>query len=126
MEFEKIQKVMICFQGSFINHNNELIINKKINSYFLLEDCKTELDLKRKVLEWLSRNASKSIYSHLDRLNKLMQKWHRDGINAYLGTSFTAEDMEQIYCRLGNAVNSELCVKFIESGYDMALLEREE
>jgi hypothetical protein len=54
-----------------------------------------------------------------------MQKWHRDGINAYLGTSFTAEDMEQIYCRLGNAVNSELCVKFIESGYDMALLERE-
>ena len=78
MEFEKIQKIMRCFNGSFINSNNELIIN------------------------------------------------NRDGINAYLGTNFTVEDMGIIYCKLGNAINSELCVKFIESGYDMKLLEKEE
>ena len=126
MEFEKIQKIMRCFNGSFINSNNELIINSKVNSYFLLSDCKTELDLKRNVLEWLSRAAFKTVYCNSNIHNQAIQKYHRDGINAYLGTNFTVEDIGIIYCKLGNAINSELCVKFIESGYDMKLLEKEE
>ena len=42
--------------------------------------------------------------------------------NVYLGTEFTQEDMYWIYDKLGNAVNHELTLKFIASGYDLNLV----
>lgn len=75
-----------------------------------------EDELKLKVLEWLSRSAHKEG-------NDAVRKWYLDGINKFLGTYFTNEDMELIYCNLGNAINRELTKKFIESNYDMGILK---
>ena len=69
-----------------------------------------------KVLEWLSRPALKE--GHKDT-----RKWYLDGINKYLGTNFTHEDIEQIYCKLGNEVNRSLTLKFIDSNYNMEVLK---
>jgi hypothetical protein len=120
---ETLIHLMSCFRNSFINHNFEFICCTKTNSYFRLEDVESELELKCKVLEWLSRNAAKTEYCHSERHNRIMQEWHLNGINKFLGTNFTREQMENIYTYLGNGINRDLCIKFIESNYDMKVLE---
>ena len=64
-------------------------------------------------------------YVHLMR-NIDFQGMNTVYFNKALGTSFSREDMMLIYNCLGNGVNRELTVKFIESGYDMNLLKGEE
>lgn len=104
-----------AFPRYFVNSNFELIIYPPRNIYFLLEDIHTEIELNAKVLEWLSREASKSI-------SRQSQKYHLNGINAFLGTNFTQDEMRIIYTYLGNRCNHELTLQFIESGYDLSVL----
>lgn len=107
-----------AFPKFFINHNLEVIVHPRRNTYFLLTDVHTETDLIAKILEWLSREASKSVF-------KESQKYHLDGINAFLGTSFSQDDMIQIYTYLGNRCNHGRTLRFIESGYDLSVLTKE-
>ena len=41
------------------------------------------------------------------------------GINKYLGTNFTKEDIEIIYTYLGNACHHEKTLEFVRSGFNM-------
>lgn len=120
MNIELAKNIMKIVQkhspNCFINHNFELIVEPKNNIYFRLEDVDTELELKCKVLAWLSRPSCKGISDH-------WQKRIRAIVNEFLGTSFTVEEMSEIYTRLGNDCNRKLSVKFIESNYDLALLK---
>lgn len=116
-------ELMKAFPQSVINYNCEFIADLKTNQYFRLNDCHTELDIKCKVLEWLSRAACKTQFSRYERRNKELQSEMRKRINKYLGTSFTAADMRTIYTELGNACNHEKTIEFINSGYDMSILE---
>ena len=102
---------------SFINRNNELIVVPKDNIYFRLEDIKTDMDLKCKVIAWLSRPSCKCV-------SKYWQKRVRDIFKRFLGTNFNKDEMMEIYTYLGNDVNRTLCVRFIESNYDISLLQR--
>jgi hypothetical protein len=72
--------------------------------------------LQCKVLEWLSRPA-------LKEGDETTQKWYLDGINKFLDTNFSKNDIYEIYCHLGNNVNRQLCIKFIESNYDLKILK---
>lgn len=110
-------KLFEAFPGSFINSQGEFIAEPKTNQYFILRTCKNEFEVKCKVLEWFSRPAH-----YTQPGNKKLHKFMLDGINKFLDTNFTYEDVEIIYCELGNGVNRSLCEKFIKSGYDMALL----
>lgn len=103
------------FPKCFLNGNFEFIAHPSRNSYFILDGIETELELKAKIIEWLSREAIKGG-------SRMSQKYHLDGINLYLGTHFAREDMEKIYTHLGNAVNHNKTILFIESGYDMTVL----
>lgn len=98
--------------------NNELIIHPGRNSYFILTGIKSEIELKAKVLEWLSREAIKGG-------TRVTMAYHLNGINEVLGTNFTAEQMETIYTYLGNAVKHDKTLKFIESGYDFGVITTE-
>ena len=116
-----------AFPDSFVNHNGEFIAHKRANEYFNLVDCETELDVKCKVLEWFSRGAYKTEPFHFVSENKRFHAFMLKGINKFLGTNFTEDDMELIYTYLGNRCNHEKTVKFVESGYDMnVLFERSE
>lgn len=106
------------FPRYFVNSLYEIIIYPARNSYFRLDDVNTETELKAKVIEWLSREAAKSI-------SRQSQKYHLAGINKFLGTSFTQTDMEQIYTYLGNRVNHDKTLQFIDSGYDMKVLKED-
>ena len=109
------ERLREAFPKYFVNAGFEIIIYPARNSYFELNGLVTELELKAKILEWLSREASKSI-------SRVSQKYHLDGINKFLETSFTRDDMSEIYTYLGNSCNHEKTLRFIESGYDMAAL----
>lgn len=115
-----------AFPDSWINGALEFIAHTRANEYFRLEDCETELDVQCKVLEWLSRGAHKTCPFNSDRKNENFHAFMLDGINKFLGTDFTEEDISLIYDRLGNRVRHDLTVKFINSGYDMSLLVRTE
>jgi hypothetical protein len=117
-EVEKIiEEALEIFPKSFINHNNEIILEPKNNVYFRLDDINNELEFKCKMFAWVSRPIAKGLSKYwssriLKCFNKLMK------------TSFTKEDMYLIYDRLGNDVNRQLTIKFIESNYNLSLLER--
>lgn len=115
-------RLMNCFPGSFINHNGEFIAHEKANEYFSLSTCGDELDVKCKVLEWLSRAASKGEPFRTYKRNLAFQKFMLDGINRYLHTTFSHDDIDKIYTYLGNACNHKKTIRFIESGYDMSVL----
>lgn len=116
-----------AFPDAIINHNLEFVAepDRRVNSYFGLANCETRMDVEAKVLEWLSREASYSLHFRQDRRNDMVHQYHRDGINRFLGTDFTREDIKLIYEKLGNAIRHQKTLEFIRSGYDMALLKAE-
>lgn len=107
-------KLMSFFPESFINRRNELILNLRYNVYFRLADVKTELELKCKVIEWISRPAHKE-----EQTNKRVCKIIRESMNKYLKTSFTVKDLSIIYTYLGNNIRRNDTISFIMSGYDI-------
>lgn len=123
MEGEVTFKLIKCFKGSTINHNGEFIAHEKANVYFNLKTCKDELEVKCKVLEWMSRAAYKSQPFNSEKKNRELHEFIRKGINQFLDTKFTEDDMELIYTYLGNCVHRPLTIAFIESNYDMSILE---
>ena len=54
-------RLLKAFPQFYINSGFECIIYPPRNSYFLMADIQTETGLNAKILEWLSREASKSI-----------------------------------------------------------------
>lgn len=101
----------------FINSSFELIVEPRNNIYFRLEDVETELELKCKIIAWLSRPSCKGVGDY-------WQKRIRAIFNEFLGTEFTLDDMQEIYTYLGNDCNRQLSIKFIESNYNLNLLKR--
>lgn len=99
----------------FINSRYELIIEPKNNIYFRLNDIENELDLKCKVIAWLSRPSCKGVSNY-------WQKRIRNIINDFLGTNFSKEDMESVYTHLGNDCNRDKTIKFIKSNYNINIL----
>lgn len=49
----------------------------------------------------------------------------RNGINSFLDTDFSEDEMMEIYTYLGNACNHRKTIKFIKSGYDFKVLKGE-
>ena len=115
------RKLARAFPNSFINTALEFIAHKEANEYFRLEDCENEFDVKCKVLEWLSRGAYKTCPFNSNIKNKKFHNFMLNGVNDFLGTDFTKDDMEIIYTYLGNRYNHERTVEFINSGYDMSI-----
>lgn len=111
-----------AFPRSFINERGEFIADKRTNQYFILENCEYPEDIECKILEWLSRAASKGIPYNQEWRNRKYRKFMRGGINNFLGTSFSEEDFDRIYTYLGNACNHPKTLRFVRSGYDLAVL----
>ena len=124
MDLDIALKLMDCFAGSKINQFGEFIADEKGNAYFNLKNCKTELDIWCKVLEWFSREAYKSQPYKQNSKNEKYHEFMLNGINKYLGTEFKHKDMELIYCELGNAINHNLTIEFIQSNFDFSVLRK--
>ena len=117
------KKLARAFPNSFINTALEFIAHKEANEYFRLEDCNNEFDVKCKVLEWLSRGAYKTCPFHTNLKNERFHNFMLNGINDFLGSDFTEDDIAIIYQKLGNRVRHSLTEEFVNSGYDMSVLK---
>ena len=134
-DYEKLQKrystldealyyLKFLFHGSFVNKNNELILIPETNLYIILSDCKTKLQLFAKVLEWCSRDSCFSLHYMVMKINKLYWKQNREALNSFFDQNWSHKDMSLIYETLGCHVNPTLTKQFIESGFDLKILER--
>ena len=117
------RKLAHAFPGSFINTSLEFIAHKEANEYFLLDDCESEFDVKCKVLEWLSRGAHKTCPFHSNTKNEKFHNFMLNGINDFLGTDFTEEDIAIIYQHFGNRVNHTRTEMFVINGCNVELLK---
>lgn len=120
------ERLLDCFPGSYFSKDKyveeKLVLNKKNNIYCPLTKCKTELDVKCKVLEWL---PSIGCYRMAFRSPKKSEKFRNSvlaGINKFLGTNFTRKEFVMIHCSLGYASDSYYTREFIESGYNLKIL----
>lgn len=120
-----LQRLFLAFPESIINGSLEFVTDPtpRVDSYFTVGDCETEEDVAAKLLEWLSREAYKSEHYCVDWRNREVHEYHLRGINQFLGTSFTEDDIATIYCNLGNRINHSKTLRFIRSGYDMEVLQ---
>lgn len=110
-----IDRLKDAFPKAYIYNKDELIVEPKNNIYFRIDDIKDELDFNCKVVEWLSRPAH----------NGLSQWWQsrvRRGMNKFLGTKFTVEDLGIIYTYLGCGCNRKKTESFVLSGYDVSTI----
>ena len=125
VDFEIQSRLMRAFPQSFINYEGEVILHRYANEYFILRNCETELDVKCKVIEWCSRGAYKTEPYRSKAKNAEFHEFMLNGINKFLGTSFTQDDMEIIYTYLGNAIKHEKTVEFITvANYNMSFFEQ--
>lgn len=122
IDMHNVIRLTRCFRGSFVNEHGEFIAHRRSNTFFRLDNCENELDIKCKVLEWLSRAASKGQPYKADKDNLVFQQFMLDGINAYLGTNFSYDDIDEVYTYLGNGCNHAKTLVFIETGYNVSML----
>ena len=113
---DMLNKVRRNFHGAFINLNMELILDRKHNLYFMLNDIESELEFKCKMIEWLSRPSCKGLSSKKEQ-TRILQS-----LNGFLDTNFSHEEINSIYSFLGNSCNRQKTIKFIESNYDIGIL----
>ena len=123
LDIQEVLRLLKCFPNSFVNTNGDFIVSLKTQSYFILNNCSSFLELQCKVLNYLSRDAIKAIPYKREINNEKYRDSILKGINTFLGTSFSTEEMTRIYTKLGGGIKKELTKRFIESNYDLSLLE---
>lgn len=121
-KFQIAIELMQAFPNSFINRCGEFIAHRAANEYFCLGNCESEIEVKCKVLEWFSRAAHKSMPFNSNNKNQKFHSFMLDGINTFLQTDFSENEISEIYDKLGNCVNRPLTKAFVESGYNMEVL----
>lgn len=94
----------------------EFIAHERANAYINLTKCKSRNDVAAKVLEGFSRDAYKTSPYRSNVANKKFHEFMLQGINIFLQTKFSADDMEIIYTHLGNGVSHKKTMAFIRSG----------
>lgn len=121
---ELASKLLECFPKSFINHQGEFIAHKKSNTYMLLHNKETWLDVAVGLVEWFSRAAYKTQCYKSAAADAKFHRFMLDGINKFLmpANPLTHEDMELVYTYLGNGIHHALAVEFVESDCNMEIL----
>lgn len=109
-----------AFPESFVKYNTqEFIAYPETNAYFSIKNCVDRIDFECKVIEFLSREAFKSEPFYSERKNERYHKQMLDGINKFMGTEYTEDDMEIIYQKFGNGVRHEELREWLENGGDV-------
>lgn len=115
----ELKKLLNCFPGSYINHNLEVILIPKTNTYFSLVGCGTKRDIVAEVLMWCTRDISKGHPYEYQKRNIRFYVENKERLEEFLGKKI---NVDVIYQKLGNEINKELTYQFIDSGFDMDLL----
>jgi hypothetical protein len=116
---EKIERVFDMFDSSFIHNEEELILHKKWNVYFRLQDVKTEHEFDYKLLSYLSFYTASNHF----KKSSAQYKWATDRICRWFRKELSHDDLQLIYQKIGCGANREIGIAFIKAGLDMSLLQ---
>lgn len=119
----ELKELLGLFPRSFINAKLEVILIPKTNTYFSLDGVQSRRDIIAKLLMWCSRSIAKGQPFRSETGNNVFRELAKRSLNHYLGTLFSDDDVALICQRLGNGINPELTYKFIDSGFDMGVLD---
>ncbi len=118
----ELKNLLGLFPKSYINQNLEVILIPKTNTYFNLEGVGSRRDIIAKLLMWCTRTIAKCQPFRNKKRNDMYREATKRALNYYLGTLFSDEDINLIYQRLGNGINQDLTYSFIDSDFDMEVL----
>ena len=110
-----LEELKPSFPNLFVNSLDEVIVNKLYNIYFCFSKCSTKQDIIVKLLHWVSRSCIRGV-----SLRVMLEM--RNGINNYLGTDFCEDDFNLIYDNIGNGINEQKTLAFIQSNYNPSAL----
>lgn len=116
---ELIERVYDIFDTSFIYNKDELILHKKWNIYFRLDDICDVYDFNYKLLSYSSFYCASN---HFKKSSKECEYvWCR--LNRWFRKEFTYDELQLIYSKLGSGANRKLGNDFIKSNLDFSILE---
>lgn len=121
---DELIRFMEIFPNSFINKEFEMIAIPKFNCFFRLEDVKTEKDLFKKAIAWLSRLPFGENYYNQQWRNIKFGEEVRSQLNEFLRVDFNNIQWGHIYTKLGNACNTELMNRFVDSNLDFNIFDQ--
>ena len=119
----ELKKLLGLFPKSYINQNLEVILIPKTNTYFRLEGVGSRRDIIAKLLMWCTRTISKERPYKQELRNFQYRYDNTVRLGRYVGKIITTEMVDLIYQKLGNGVRPELTYKFIDSDFDMEVLD---
>lgn len=119
----ELKKLLGLFPRSYINQNLEVILIPKTNTYFRLEGVGSRRDIIAKLLMWCTRTISKERPYKQELRNFQYRYDNTVRLGRYVGKIITTEMVDLIYQKLGNGVRPELTYKFIDSDFDMEVLD---
>lgn len=113
-----LERVYDIFDTSFIYKEDELILHKKWNIYFRLDDILDIYDFNYKLLSYCSYCCASN---HFKRTSKECRYiWHN--LNRWFRKDFTYEELQLIYRKLGSGANRDIGNAFIKSNLDFNIL----
>lgn len=117
----EVFELMSHFPGSYIK-GKYLWLDSRKGCEILIDGIEDGLALRCELLEWASRSIAKGMPYGSERMNGLYRRSLLLGLNNFLGVNWTPEDIMKVYQYLGNAIDHNKTVLFIESGYNMEVL----
>jgi hypothetical protein len=115
---EKIERVYDMFPGAFIYKNDEIILDKKLNVYFRIDNIENADHFNYKILSCCSFYCANNHFNPSSKTSK----YFNERINRWFKKKFSNKEMQIIYQKLGNQCNQKLGIEFIKSGCDLSLL----
>lgn len=116
---EQMEKVYDIFDTSFIYKENELILHKKWNIYFRLDDIYDNYDFNYKLISYCSFYCASNHFKKNSKECKYI--WNR--INRWFKKDFTYDELQLIYTKIGSGANRNLGNEFIKSNLDFNILK---
>ena len=113
-----IDRVYDIFDTSFIYNKDELILHKKWNIYFRIDDIFDSNDFSYKLLSYCSFYCASNHFKKTSKECKYI--WNK--LNRWFRKDFTYDELQLIYIKIGSGANRSIGNKFIESNLDFDIL----
>ena len=116
-------KLLRSFPGSVVNSKGMFVPEPDDIAGFSLMEEWMGPEIKCRVLERLCWAAAFAMPYGDRQKDRELREFYRKGINTYLGTEFSRDDLKLVCKKLGNAIDHGLTLRFVMHGYDLTLLE---
>lgn len=126
---EILERLKKSFPEGYVDLSNCFVAHRNAHRsfgrvYLDLNIYKTPTELLAGTIEELSYDCFKASPFKNPAANEKFHEYMREGMNAFLQTNFSRQEIQKIHYQLGYGINHKLTLDFIRSGYDLHILQR--